>query len=191
MAELVDLDVERVDVVAKPATRKRFMLFKDEDGRVPAAAPGPAPAPAAVDPPAGDPPAGDPEPVVRAGGAAVEKFMAFIQSLDGVALSADQEAMIADILAALDTEAAAKSADPDLETAAEIIAEKVAKALSAAGVPAAIVKAQPTRSARIMASRQGRPAPAGREPVARAAAPGSRKMGEGLFSGVFGVVPRR
>jgi hypothetical protein len=191
MGKLQDLDVDRIDVVGKPATRKRFLLLKDADGKV-RKDDGADPAAAVADPPERPKPDPEPEPAEpkperadKASGALVEKFMALVQSLDGVALSSEQEALIQEILAEMDRAAEAKSVE-SVDQVAEVIAEKVALALSAAGVPAAIVKAQQTRSQRILASRQGKPTP---EPIRRSAGP--RKMGEGLFMGaLFGESSR-
>jgi hypothetical protein len=178
MARLQDLDVDRIDVVGKPATRKRFLLTKNEEGQVTTAAPTAEPVAndAAAPAPAAPPPV--PQPEVQKS-TLVEKFMSLVQSLDGVAMSTEQEALISEILAEMERAGEAKSEDaPKLDELTDVIAEKVALALSQGGVPAAIAKAHQTRSQRIMASRQ-RPV---QQPERIQRAAGPRKMGDGLFA---------
>lgn len=195
--ELTDLDVDRVDAVDRPATRRKFLIVKDESG----------------DKPAGDPVA-EAKRLLSAASAALSKVHAhkaeyddqgIVDALNELAIASGHEGRFAKSVAAASTSAAPEApavppaAVPAVPATAAAAAPPVAAPAPAAidmealatAVGTAVVKALKADIAKDDAevgtadaagsflATSSQPA----EPVAVAKA-GPRKMGDGLFSNV-------
>lgn len=182
--ELTDLEVDRVDAVDRPATRRKFLIVKDEAGAAGAATGA----------------TGEADPAAAAGEAKVllakaTGALSALRKAEGLTLPGDVVSAMNELIDAVGDATIAKFEAPKAETKPEDkpaetakaeakpfdedrLAEKIAK-----GIVEGIRKAADEEYAAESGSAGAASAqPAGQSAVTKAA---PRKMGEGLFSNVI------
>jgi len=206
--ELTDVDVERVDLVKRPATRRKFLVLKNEVGVVTGGrAALRRETTQAMDTAQAEAEAGLPEVPDEPDTAAVEKGVtpeqmaefvsrvtAFMNSLDPTNLSEDQMAKAQAVVAMIDGAAASEDTGPTVDdqpgptvqatTEADVIAAAVEQAVARAMGP--LTKFLRSMPAPVVRSAQRRAPVASRQQrLVAAAPPKPPAMGDGLFRGLI------
>lgn len=182
--QLTDLEVDRVDAVDRPATRRKFLIVKAEDNGKPAEGK------------PEDPPASDQVDVAKAaaeGAALLTKAAAAMTALaksEGLNLGADAIAPLNELIDAIGDQAITKFEAPKPPEADVAKSEAITKS-DLAALPASIAAAVVEGIRKAAEADDNEPesiersAPASAQPaVTPVAKSATRKMGDGLFSNI-------